>query len=340
MFEGTLLDSSSARRPVLALANWLAAFAIGVTGFFVGAMKLPAAATPDGTRILLLRAAILGGALMFYALSACYAFKDARRQGSSPWLWAAVVLLANLPGFLIYLFYSAAKTGDWRRATLPIAYTLQALLVCFAALVPLINVQALPNAFNLTKPVLPLARGVSRPSAPARPEHVHRAQPNTIVTPTRIPDRIPVFTAEQPAPPSPNVGVIGVPSGPAGVPDGPLVDILRSLATPPPPAPTPAPTKPKRVVLTSVVESAKLVYAPPPVYPQLAVIAHVQGTVRIHAIIGMDGSVDQLTVVSGNPLLVPAARDAVARWRYQPTLLNREPVEVETEIDVNFILNN
>jgi protein TonB len=75
-----------------------------------------------------------------------------------------------------------------------------------------------------------------------------------------------------------------------------------------------------------------------PVYPQIAKTAHVQGTILLHAIIAKDGSVQELTYVSGPPLLMKAAQDAVREWRYQPTLLNGEPVEVETTISVIFTL--
>jgi protein TonB len=75
-----------------------------------------------------------------------------------------------------------------------------------------------------------------------------------------------------------------------------------------------------------------------PLYPQIAKTAHVQGTVLLHAIIAKDGSVQELQYVSGPPLLMKAAMDAVREWRYQPTLLNGEPVEVETTISVIFSL--
>ena len=67
-------------------------------------------------------------------------------------------------------------------------------------------------------------------------------------------------------------------------------------------------------------------------------MARIQGTVVLQAIIGTDGTVQDLKVLSGHPLAGPAALDAVKTWRYQPTLLNSEPVEVLTEIDVNFKL--
>jgi protein TonB len=86
------------------------------------------------------------------------------------------------------------------------------------------------------------------------------------------------------------------------------------------------------------VQEAKLINQVRPMYPALARQARVQGTVRLHAIIAKDGTIQQLEVVSGPPLLIQAARDAVLQWRYKPTLLSDEPVEVETYIDVIFTL--
>lgn len=86
------------------------------------------------------------------------------------------------------------------------------------------------------------------------------------------------------------------------------------------------------------VQSAKLIKKVAPQYPKKARKAHVEGTVRLHAIIATDGSVKNLEVVSGDPLLVDAALKAVRQWRYQPTQLDGRPVEVDTTIDVNFAL--
>ena len=87
------------------------------------------------------------------------------------------------------------------------------------------------------------------------------------------------------------------------------------------------------------VQAAKLLAGPRPPYPPLAKAARVQGTVRLRAFIATDGTITNLQLISGPPLLVRAAFDAVARWRYQPTLLNGNPVEVLTEVDVNFTLS-
>jgi protein TonB len=87
------------------------------------------------------------------------------------------------------------------------------------------------------------------------------------------------------------------------------------------------------------VMAAMLVHRVEPQYPAIAKAAHISGVVHLRAIIGKDGSVRELEVVDGNPLLAQAARIAVQNWRYQPTRLNGEPVEVETYVTVNFILN-
>ncbi len=341
MFEGTLLDSSTARQPVLGMPQWLISLGIGFFGFLVGAIKLPAAATPAGTNIVLLRALVVGGALMFYSLAVCYAFKDARRQRFDAWLWAAVVIVANLPGFLIYLIFSALKTGDWKRATLPIAYTFEVLLVCFAALVPLIYTQGLPLSFNLTKPIPPPSQGAG-PAPPRRGGGYKRMNPNpnVLIEPNVIPPKVDYHVVDTPEPPTLTNGVPGMPPGLGGGGGGPISDILNTLNSQPPALPKPVASAPKRVVAPSVVEAAKVIYMPRPEYPPLAVLARVQGTVRLHAIIGVDGTIQKLTLMSGNPLLTRAALDTVATWRYQPTLLNGEPVEVDTEIDVIFVLNN
>jgi len=86
--------------------------------------------------------------------------------------------------------------------------------------------------------------------------------------------------------------------------------------------------------------AAQLVQRFEPVYPELAIETRVSGTVRLHAILAKDGSVEQLEVVSGHPLLVQSAMDAVKHWKYRPTLLDGEAVEVDTLIDVVYSLTN
>lgn len=90
--------------------------------------------------------------------------------------------------------------------------------------------------------------------------------------------------------------------------------------------------------ISSSVQTARLIFGPKPAYPVLAKTTRTQGTVKIQALIGRDGVIRNLKLISGPPLLVKAAMDAVATWRYKPALLNGELVEVITEIEVNFTL--
>jgi TonB family protein len=99
------------------------------------------------------------------------------------------------------------------------------------------------------------------------------------------------------------------------------------------------PTTAQKIRVGGSAQQKKLIHQVPPVYPPLAKQARIQGTVRLTAIIGKDGTVQDVQLVSGHPLLVPAAMEAVRQWRYEPTLLNGEPVEVITQIDVNFTLS-
>jgi TonB family protein len=101
---------------------------------------------------------------------------------------------------------------------------------------------------------------------------------------------------------------------------------------------TPAAAKPDRVRVSSGVASGNLIYKVQPVYPMAAVANHVQGIVILHAVIGRNGTMEKLEVVSGPEELVEAAKGAVEQWRYGPYLLNGVPVEVDTKIQVNFNL--
>jgi TonB family protein len=105
-------------------------------------------------------------------------------------------------------------------------------------------------------------------------------------------------------------------------------------------APAPSNGSPTRIRVGGMVQEANIVTKVPPVYPPLARQAGISGLVRFTVIIGKDGSMLNVQLVSGHPLLVPAAVAAVKQWVYRPTLLNGNPVEVATLVDVNFSLSN
>ena len=150
-----------------------------------------------------------------------------------------------------------------------------------------------------------------------------------------IPKELKVIKEE--AEPDMGAGMIGgVPGGVAGGSSGGVLGgVIGGAGNAPPPPPKAAL---KRVTVGGNVQAARLVNRVQPIYPPLARQTRISGTVKLHAIIGKSGNVEQLQVVSGHPLLVQSALDAVRQWRYQPTLLNGDPVEVDTEIDVIFSL--
>ncbi len=170
-----------------------------------------------------------------------------------------------------------------------------------------------------------------------------RADAGRLMAPKNVPKDIAIIKEEELPPPSASAGVVGgVPGGvPGGTPGGVIGGIIGSVPTaapPPPPVEVKKPTV-QRIRVGGQVQQANLIRQPKPVYPPLAKQARIQGVVRFNAIIGKDGTIQNLTLMSGHPLLVPAAQEAVKQWLYKPTLLNGEPVEVATVIDVNFTLS-
>lgn len=145
---------------------------------------------------------------------------------------------------------------------------------------------------------------------------------------------------EQPPPAADSGGIIG--GVPGGIPGGQLGGVIGGIIGSTsnlnvvPKGPTPEPVM--RIRVSQGVSTGRLINKVEPVYPQLARGARVQGQVVLTAIISKDGTIQDLRVLSGHPLLVQAALDAVRQWRYKPYLLNGEPVEVETTVTVIFSL--
>jgi protein TonB len=229
-----------------------------------------------------------------------------------------------------------AQTQTRRPWPVAISLTLQTALVAIALILPLLHTASIevPTKIPIWLPVgkvdlnvKPEARAVTHQMA-LRPTF-HAA---VLQAPTTVPKRIDL------SPDAPEIAIGAVPGGPPK----PSLTALLGIDVQPQPAqtaaPKPPPPAPAVVRVGGGVQSAKLIFGPKPAYPPLARTTRTQGTVKIQALIGRDGVIRNLQVVSGPPLLIAAALEAVQRWRYQPTLLNAEPVEVITEIDVNFTL--
>jgi periplasmic protein TonB len=231
-----------------------------------------------------------------------------------------------------------------------ISFLVQTGLIIVAILIPLIFTDSLPKTQLTSFLVAPPPPPPPPPPPAAAPVKIIKQVPRQfdagkLMAPKQIPKEIANIKEEEMPPMSANAGVVGgvpggVPGGAAGGVLGGIIGAMPSAAPPPPPVKeAPKPVTPKSIRVGGNVQAAKLIRQPKPSYPPLAKQARVQGTVRFNAVIGKDGTIQNLTLVSGHPLLVPSAQEAVRQWVYQPTLLNNEPVEVVTTIDVNFTLS-
>ncbi len=232
------------------------------------------------------------------------------------------------------------KTRTW--ATLA-SVVLQCLVIGFALLIPLWFTEALPKQQLLTFLEAPPPPPPPPPPAAAAPKvKVVKVTSNIadgqLRTPSRIPAKVQVIKEDEAPPPAATTaGVLG--GVPGGVPGGQLGGVIGGiLSSTSAPAALPSLSKPavQRVRLSQGVIKGLLVSRVEPAYPTVAVAARIQGAVVLSAVIDRDGNVVHLQVVSGHPMLAPAAIAAVKQWRYKPFLLNGQPVEVETTITVNF----
>jgi periplasmic protein TonB len=224
--------------------------------------------------------------------------------------------------------------------TVLVSMILQVGFLAILILIPLIYTEALPRAM-MSSILLAPPPPPPPPPPPAAVQVVkikpvqHLMEAGKLVAPKAIPKDVKIIKEEE-APPDMGGMAGGVPGGVAGGSMGGVIGGViggaGSGAPPPPKASL------KRVTVGGNVQAARLINKVQPLYPPLARQTRISGTVKLHAIIGKDGTVQRLEVQSGHPLLVQAAQDAVRQWRYQPTLLNGEPVEVDTEIDVIFSL--
>src|SRR5262245_26087725 len=236
--------------------------------------------------------------------------------------------------------------------TVLVSFLGQIVGIIIAIIIPLLFTDALPKTQLTSFLVAPPPPPPPPPRPPAAaPVKIVKVIPRQfdagkLMQPKAIPKEIAIIKEEELPPAAAVQGVVGgVPGGvPGGVAGGVLGGIIGGVpsAAPPPPPPVKvveAPKPPQRIRVGGNVQAAMAIRAPKPAYPPLAKQARIQGVVRLNAIIGKDGTIQDLKAASGHPLLVPAALEAVKQWLYKPTLLNGEPVEVVTVIDVNFTLS-
>jgi protein TonB len=213
--------------------------------------------------------------------------------------------------------------------------------------VPLMFTEELPKAQLLTFLIAPPPPPPPPPPAAAVAKVVKQIETDmmnngSLRTPTKIPRKVQMIREDEAPPPmASNGGVVGgvpggIPGGQLGGVIGGIVNATSNMAI----VPKFVPVTPQRVRISQGVTKGLLIHKEEPAYPTIARSARVQGDVVLSAVIDVNGQIQNLTLVSGHPMLVPAAIAAVKTWRYKPYLLNGQPVEVETMITVIFSLSS
>jgi protein TonB len=239
------------------------------------------------------------------------------------------------------LIESGGRLKTKRGWTSLVSFIIQIGIICVMVLIPLIFTEALPKQQLMTFLVAP-PPPPPPPPPPAAVVHVVKQIQTDIVngqlrTPTKIPQKIQMVKEDEAPPPAmASTGVVG--GVPGGVPGGSMGGVIGSVLSSTPVA-VPKIATPQRVRVSSGVSTGLLVRKVPPTYPPLARQARIQGVVILQAQISKEGNIENLQLISGHPMLAPAAIEAVKQWKYRPYLLNGEPVEVDTQVQVNFTLS-
>ncbi|HEX3321555.1 MAG TPA: energy transducer TonB [Terriglobales bacterium] len=240
------------------------------------------------------------------------------------------------------LIESGGRLKTKRGATTLISFVLQVLLVGVLILIPLIYTEALPKQQLMSFLVAPPPPPPPPPPPAAVPIKVVKQiqsdlNNGQLRTPTKIPEKVQMIKEEEAPPPAmASGGVVG--GVPGGVPGGQMGGVIGGIISSTPVA-VPKVATPQRVRVSQGVSNGLLIRKVQPAYPPLARQARIQGQVLLQAQISKDGSIENLQLISGHPMLAPAAIEAVKQWRYKPYMLNGEPVAVDTQVVVNFTLS-
>jgi protein TonB len=215
---------------------------------------------------------------------------------------------------------------------------LQVFGLAVLTVIPLIYTQVLPSAESrsvLAAPAPPRAQ-VQKSQVRLRPR-VSASNERWLFAPRVIPKHV---NPAQDLGAAPDISVAdGVPGATgAGIGTGGFSEAVP-MTPPPPPPPVTKKIPPAPVHVSSGIVESNLIHRVQPAYPALARSARVQGVVEFTAVISKQGTIENLQLVRGHPLLVTAAREAILQWRYRPTILNGGPIEVITSILVNFTLS-
>jgi len=239
------------------------------------------------------------------------------------------------------LIESGGRLKTKRGWTSIVSFLIQFMIIGVMVLIPLIFTEALPKTVTLGFLVAPPPPPPPPPPAAAPVQRVREIQTDIVNgqlrTPTKIPKAVKMIQEDEAPPPVNTMSVVG--GVPGGVPGGSIGGVIGSIASAgTSTAALPKIATPQRVRVSSGVQSGLLIRKVQPTYPPLARQARIQGQVMLQAQISKNGDIENLQLISGHPMLAPAAIEAVKQWKYKPYLLNGEPVEVETTVQVNFSL--
>lgn len=238
------------------------------------------------------------------------------------------------------LIESGGRLKSKRGVTTFFSFIIQVCLIGILVLIPLLFTEALPKQQLMTFLVAPPPPPPPPPPPAAAPVKVVKVQSELqngqLRTPTKIPEKVQMIKEEEAPPPSMSAGVVG--GVPGGVPGGQMSGVIGGIISSTPVA-VPKVATPQRVRVSQGVSQGLLIKKVQPPYPPLARQARIQGQVLLQAEISKDGTIQNLRLISGHPMLAPSAIEAVKQWRYKPYYLNGEPVEVETQITVIFSLS-
>jgi protein TonB len=225
------------------------------------------------------------------------------------------------------LLESGGRLKTKRGMTTFFSMILQVFLIGLLVLIPLLFTEALPKQQLMTFLVAPPPPPPPPPPPAAAPVKVVKQIQSDINngqlrTPTKIPEKVQMIKEEETPPPTMAAG--GVVGGvPGGVPGGQMGGVIGGIISSTPVA-VPKVATPQKVRVSQGVSQGLLIKKVQPPYPPLARQARIQGQVVLQADISKDGTIQNLRLISGHPMLAPSAIEAVKQWRYKPYFLNGE----------------
>lgn len=239
---------------------------------------------------------------------------------------------------LLETSWAQRSRRSWTTLT---SFGLEAVVIAFLLILPILRTVGIPAARIVSTPLT-----LGHIGEPSTPEHalgrsptapVRYFDPNGLMLPSHRHPDFPQGNEPDGMQPPQGLGMgDGTEIGSGGLTGLrlPFVGGNHPVMPSEPPATVRPTFRPSNLLEGSLIRRVQ------PVYPPLARSARVQGAVVLFAVISQAGTIQNLRLVSGHPMLVPAAIEAVSQWRYRPYILNSEPIEVETQITVNFILGN